>query len=43
MGTFPESYTDTKKIRRKIAHRGGRRQGGGLGSDNGVVVTRALQ
>ena len=31
MGTFPESYTDTKKIRRKIADGGG----GGLSSDSG--------
>ena len=35
MDTFPESYTDTKKIRRKIADRAGRREGGCLSSDNG--------
>ena len=35
MGTFPESYTDTKIIRRKVADHAGRREGGGLGSDNG--------
>ena len=33
MGTFPEPYTDTKKIRRKIADGGG----GGGGGREGVV------
>lgn len=34
MGTFPESYTDTKKIRRKIADGRGE-GGGGLSNDSG--------
>ena len=29
MGTFPESYTDTKIIRRKVADHAGRGEGGG--------------
>lgn len=35
MGTFPESYTDTKKNQAKDSPPRGEEGGGGLGCDNG--------